>query len=566
MKNTITDYSMSAKLSFQLASPATKMMLIASLAIGFLAAFLEYSFAIALQLLFTKLGILNHESLAESGLSLKLGFTGTLALVVSIGLGRGLIEGGKVFLSRLSMQSYATNLREAIVSLSLANASKVSNAKALSMFSEETQRASTAMLNLSSLLTALTTAVALAFMCLKTSPPAFALGFALLITFSIPFLLISKKLIAAGNDLSKHWERTNLALSDGIRNNFYLSILGISDREISKAKSSLKEYLYSYKRVFASISIKHSLPSIVGTIIICIIAFMQHRTNSWGAQFSTITFFYLFIRFTQSISLTSSLASDFKTNSKSTINLSEFFKAHSTTTPTHEYQVDNASRNTFDEINIVAHNLSFAYDQSERLFNLISFSVSKGQCLAVVGESGTGKSTLLSIVCGLLKPTMGSVSVNSTESYIVRDQLSKRIGYVGPYPYFIEGTLRDNLLYGLNKSETPSDELISNILRVTQLNDFVESSPENLNMKIDEKAERLSAGQKQRIMLARALLRKPKLLILDEPTANLDEDTETAIILELQAIIKNYTTIVVTHRKAMLQLATFTLDLGTSKK
>lgn len=560
MKNIISDSLMSAKVCLSLTSITTKKLLTASCLIGLASAAAEYAFASTLQLLFLHLNILNPESAPTFIKDWNPSFWLTVTIVLFVGLARGTIEGAKVFISRYAMQNFATETREKIISVALANASRVSNSVAIRMFSDETQRASSSILNLSSLFSSLTTSLVLAILCFATSPVTFLLGLILLGIFFLPLSLVGKHLSHVGSDLSRHWEKTSRSLSDGIRNNFYLSISGLTRDETTKAHHSLFDYLSAYKKVFLSIALKTGLPAILGSLTICTIASMYFLKTTWADNFSLITFFYLFIRFTQSLSITSALLSDFKINSLSTKYLVDFLNEHTISKNTHAE--DGSKLDEHSNVTIQANNLTFAYNENNPLIEQLTFDLNPSECLAIIGESGTGKSTLLSLIAGLLKPLNGEVLINGQHSHLIQSEFSKSIGYVGPHPYFIEGSLRENLLYGYQGSLLPNDEFLIEKLRVVQLGEFLKSTPEGLELSIDEKAERLSAGQKQRIMLARALVRKPRLLILDEPTSNLDEITEKELINELEKIIKNYTSIIVTHRKSLLRLSTKTIELG----
>jgi ATP-binding cassette subfamily B protein AbcA/BmrA len=133
------------------------------------------------------------------------------------------------------------------------------------------------------------------------------------------------------------------------------------------------------------------------------------------------------------------------------------------------------------------------------------------------------------------------------------------VGYVGPESFLIEGTVKENLSYGLH--QVASDIDIRNVLDHADCG-FVHSLPLGLEHRLTEQGEGLSAGQKQRLALARALLRKPKVLVLDEATANLDTETELRLVATLEKIRDGMTIVAVTHREALLRIATHKTNLG----
>jgi ABC-type bacteriocin/lantibiotic exporter with double-glycine peptidase domain len=183
--------------------------------------------------------------------------------------------------------------------------------------------------------------------------------------------------------------------------------------------------------------------------------------------------------------------------------------------------------------------------------------INPGSTLVIIGPSGAGKSTLLAILLGLETPNVGQVLAISSEGFPVpladaREGLLNHVGYVGPDSFIIAGTIRDNLTYGTR--EKFEDAQIKAALVQADCQ-FVMDMPGGLNHALTEQGEGLSAGQKQRLSLARALLRQPKLLVLDEATANLDNATEQRLITTLKGLKGAMTIIAVTHREGLLEIA-----------
>jgi len=165
--------------------------------------------------------------------------------------------------------------------------------------------------------------------------------------------------------------------------------------------------------------------------------------------------------------------------------------------------------------------LSFSYSAySNPIFTSLSFEINPGEHLGIVGQSGCGKTTLISLLSGLSKPTSGKILLDGKEPGEFFSNEENRVGYVGAESLLISGSIRENLLYGFITSglpATPDDETLWKILKGMELYDAIRSLPGGLDYRIRETGEGLSSGQKQRLCFARSLIRKPGTLFLDEP-------------------------------------------------
>ena len=183
----------------------------------------------------------------------------------------------------------------------------------------------------------------------------------------------------------------------------------------------------------------------------------------------------------------------------------------------------------------------------------VSFTIDKGKTLGVVGESGCGKSTIANLIERLYDINEGQLLIDDKEikRYDIK-YLRSFIGYVEQEPYLFNKSIKDNIIFGREeflKSVGNVEELINNVCEEVYINEFVDSLPERLNYNVGIKGSKLSAGQKQRIAIARAILTKPKILILDEATSSLDNKSEKEVQKALDRISKkNITTIIIAHR------------------
>ena len=197
--------------------------------------------------------------------------------------------------------------------------------------------------------------------------------------------------------------------------------------------------------------------------------------------------------------------------------------------------------------------LRFAYGENTSVVNIEKLSIAYGEKVAILGTIGSGKSTLLKILAGLYHPTEGKVYLDNMDMHqISRNRLNELIGYLPQHVKLISGTLRDNLLLGLVGI---TDEQIMQAASQTGLIHLINALPQGLDTLVPEGGESVSGGQKQMIALTRLVLTNAKALLLDEPTANMDDGTERQILKTIQEkLAPEHTLIVVTHKPALLAL------------
>lgn len=202
---------------------------------------------------------------------------------------------------------------------------------------------------------------------------------------------------------------------------------------------------------------------------------------------------------------------------------------------------------TSQGITLTVDHVHFAYHANEEeVVQDVSFEVSPGKRIAIVGASGAGKSTLINLMLRFWDATQGTIQLNgqNIQQYALED-LRSLIGVVSQDTYLFNDTIRGNLL--LAQPEATDSEL-EQVLEQAQLADFIHQLPKGLTTWAGEQGLRLSGGERQRLAVARALLKNAPLLILDEATANLDPLTEQRLLDSLDMLMKGRTTLVITHR------------------
>lgn len=191
-------------------------------------------------------------------------------------------------------------------------------------------------------------------------------------------------------------------------------------------------------------------------------------------------------------------------------------------------------------------NVWFSYKDENYVLKDISFKIQKGQMIALVGATGSGKTTIVNLLARFYDPQKGSILIDGIDlKKISFRSLRKLIGIVQQEPFLFSGTILDNILYG--KPEASLNEVIE-VCKFLGTHDFISQLEEGYYTQVNERGTRLSTGQKQLICLARLLLQNPEILILDEATSSLDTQSELMVQAALDKVMKNRTSIVIAHR------------------
>lgn len=201
---------------------------------------------------------------------------------------------------------------------------------------------------------------------------------------------------------------------------------------------------------------------------------------------------------------------------------------------------------TFEEV-------SLRHDRETAVLDGVSFRVPAGSICALVGPSGVGKSTIADLILRLYDPDSGAVWLDGRDLREVRlADLRRAIALVDQSPYLFHSTIRENIAYG--NPEATHEEILA-AARAAAIHDFIGALPEGYDTPVGERGLTLSAGERQRIAIARALLRRPSVLVLDEPSAALDPATEQNLAVALTQLMRGRTAIVITHRPSLIEIA-----------
>lgn len=199
------------------------------------------------------------------------------------------------------------------------------------------------------------------------------------------------------------------------------------------------------------------------------------------------------------------------------------------------------------------HDVSFRYTTGNSVLQHINTVLPAGKTSAIVGATGSGKSTFVKLLLRFYDATAGKITLDGVSlSGIGLDELRRSIGFVGQDIFLFHGTVFENIAYG--RPEATLDEVLA-AARAAEADVFIQSLPEGFNTIVGERGQKLSGGQRQRISIARAILKNPPILILDEATSAVDNETEAAIQKSLEVVSKGRTTIVIAHRLSTIRHA-----------
>lgn len=480
-------------------------------------------------------------------------------LLIAFGAARGLVWMLKYYSAGVTGQAFIRYHRIKLLSHALLRYGRIPSHEIMAVFTDHVTSAGSALHHLSNLIINSISVLLFILFAFQLAPVELGLGLTIMVLIVFPTKYFDHRQSTLSQSLAELRTRVSRVILEGMRNNFYLKVTNSALEEVRKGSADLDLYEEHYKKFYVYSALRSAFPMIGGSFVVAVVTFFSLKwLGTSGAVL--ISFFYLFIRIAQGAS-------------EAVTNLSEF-RVHLAGLRM-LYQMSNrleglsdvisrpagAARLPTGALKIVAQRVGFRYtDSVQPVFRDLSFSTEPGELLLIRGESGSGKSTLLSLILGLTPPTSGQVTINEISTTELDPSWLEKVAYVGPEPFLIAGTVRENLLYGLASARQLSDEDLWIALKSASLDDVIQRLDHGLDETLYEAAQ-LSTGQKQRLALARALLRNPSLLILDEATANLDPETEKEVISMLKDLKQKIPLIVVSHKDVFDSDATSRIDL-----
>jgi ABC-type bacteriocin/lantibiotic exporter with double-glycine peptidase domain len=340
--------------------------------------------------------------------------------------------------------------------------------------------------------------------------------------------------------LSAKVENSFTEISDSvtyaIRNRLFLKLTDRLQPAIEATKLSILDYRRLYRSLARKLAFEGVAPTVIAIVSILLSVFLINSITETTSS-AILSFLYVALRLSKTLGELNKLGSHIDFNSKgldSLIDVINKSSAEPYSTQSDTFTGEKVS--SIDKIELKG--VCFSYSSDSPLIENVNLDLKRGQLALLKGPSGSGKSTLLSIIAGDLQPNKGFLRINGQTGLPVN--FYEKVSYVGPEPIFFAGTLKSNL--------SPYSEILkSEVYEKT----FSDLNIEFLLDRLDETVEflpSLSSGQIKRIEIARALLTEPELLIMDEPTANLDEENSQQLVRLLKDLSQNMIVIVSTHQ------------------
>ena len=208
-------------------------------------------------------------------------------------------------------------------------------------------------------------------------------------------------------------------------------------------------------------------------------------------------------------------------------------------------------------------NINYSYDKNKKVLDNINLKINKNDKIGIFGKSGSGKSTFIDIVFGLIKPDNGSIYIDDKKLDINEGIFNYKLGYVSQNPYLLDDSVKKNIAFGQNNEEIDED-LVLKSLEIVQMKNWLDGTKNGLETIIGENGKMISGGEKQRIGIARTLYFNAEFILLDEPTSALDEET-TNKILGILDTLKNRTIIMISHQKNNLSICDKIYEMKNGK-
>ena len=544
----------------QLLEEESFRLLVLSIGVGATLFLADFGFIFAFQGYLRVIGLVPAENVNLPSFYPE-GFFPSLLLFIAVGCLKVVGIMVKSYFSNVANQTFLRSKRQLLFKYAIYNAHKLNAHEVMSLNSDTLARCSSSIIDLSGVIISLSTTLFLFISGVALAPREMLLGVGLAGFVLIPIRKLSISLDHAGKGLTREWNKSNKTLLEGMRHNYFIKAHGLENQIVSKGLNSLLEYESHYRNSFIYSSFRNGLPGVWGILLVGVLTYVS--INIFKTEGSILlSFLYLFIRLAQGTSELVSVLGSLQLNISSVdeVILWEEKARSFLKSKLSQEQEKSISIDSFNKVEIEARNLAFSYNGDDVLRDL-SFKIDKGDIFVIRGESGVGKSTLVSLIMGLNEPRSGLILLNGSPiGGQFLDKYHDELAYVGPDPFLFEGTIKENLLFGNPRAEDIKDQKIYEILEQVKLKKFVNSLSKGLDYKFDEHTE-ASTGQKQRLSLCRAILREPRLLVLDEATANLDPQTEKDIIHAILPLLKNITTIVITHKGGFAEFGTKALVL-----
>lgn len=514
----------------------------------------EASFVYVIQMFLVVIGVLPSE---KTVFSQSLDITPAVAVLalIAFGLLRSIIIFYRIYISGITNQYFVRIQRNYFLEYGLHRKASISSHELTTIFNETVMHAGTFLMKTSDSTVSLTSCVFFLGAGFYMAPYEMCAAIVALTVAIVPLKFLNGRIRTEGEGLQSEYEKVNRTLLSTLKNKFFLDILGQTRVYIDSGKSNLLSYEVHYKNYYRMVGLKCVIPNFSGTVVVAGITLLSLKFFQTDPM-KLMGFFYIFFRLAQSASEASATLGDCR------LHLPALYKLSAARQKLIHFQQDQLANRidiqSCQKIEFKA--VDFAYDQRSVLNNF-DLTLNKGDRLLLKGPSGSGKSTVILLACGVAVPQSGEVLYDGRSSKDV--SINNIISYAGPEPFLIEDTVKNNLLFGNGSSVSEQD-----IIRVCQkvgIWNVIETLPGKLNCRLNESAQ-LSTGQRQRLSLARALLKQSHLIVFDEATSNIDYESEQQIFDNISEELENRIAIFISHRDSLRGYVNQQLDMSVGVK
>jgi ABC-type multidrug transport system fused ATPase/permease subunit len=516
---------------------------------GLIYLLLELAFAILLQQFLAALGLISAPSLQGRWFSLNLGLNRIIFIIFMVSFARAAVGFAQNVVAGGAMERFSYRTRSLLVENSL-KASVVKTAETLTLFNERIYTAALAIQSVQTLVLQGVLILGLLISLFLISPFPTTLMFLVMIALLFPLRALNKRAKRSAMVHAETFSKIMLHLNNVFRNFLLIRLFNLQRSERIRILGHLRTYSDSINQYYRLDGMSGAVVPLFVVLNILWIAFVQNSTAAIDRRLA-VPYLYLSFRFAQNLApLVSNIARLAFASTQLRHTFRWWLEQRKETVESFDPVLrDEEARPVESAIGWRLRAVTFGYPDQSPLFNNFDLEVAPGSLVRVRGPSGVGKSTLVRLMVGEAIPHQGSVEVQfdgeffSVDSAVAR--LREHIGYSSTEPYLFDGTIYENITYGLKA--LPSDRFLLDVAAIAECQ-FVFEFPRQFEHRIDELGQGLSTGQKQRLSLLRALLRKPRALILDEALSNVDMRTENRILANLIRIKPDCTVVFISHR------------------
>lgn len=524
----------------------------------------EIAFTFSLQWVLASLGGKQPVPIGPVQINSTLDLKEALGVLILIMLIRTVVQWAGSINGRAISHRFAFNQRSRIIQWVFRSRS-VNSSEALSLFSEKLVRGAEGLEVAQSFFSNALVATLLFCILLAVSKKLVLVGLICVLVLAAIHRRAGKKLIVYSRRIQSHSFEALKSLNQSIKNILLIRIHHLQKKHSDAALASLEKIYSNSVRANWTSSTALFFGQISAALAAVVLIFFAKFETHVSVQKAAV-FLYLFFRFSQRTSQATASLSDWMMKRPYVFDLYRWYNTdYSLWTSESTRYEDNGKREEgrlAKPLGWHIKDISFSYSGHDPLFKNFDLEIEPGSMNCVSGPSGVGKTTLIYLLLGQLSPTAGRVEVDidgiRKPLIDVQHHVLENVGYAGPEPYLIPGSIRENLSFGLHQPYSNSH--YEKLVEVAECQ-FIKQLKAGLEHRIGDQGDGLSAGQKQRICLLRALLRNPRALILDEATSHLDFKTELKILDNLKSVAENCTVILISHREQVKAAAKHRIEL-----